>query len=76
MMIQRHHRIDEGREPLQAAELLPASGPTLQAMHEVAYSVDFAEVVVVYETMGSNVQALGSGRLGSIRSRWVAGRRG
>lgn len=58
MMIQRHHRIDAGREPLQAVELLPASGPKLQAMHEVAYSVDLAEVVVVYETMGSNVQAL------------------
>jgi hypothetical protein len=27
-------------------------------MHEVAYSVDLAEVVVVYETMGSNVNAL------------------
>ncbi len=58
MTIQRHHRIDAGIEPLVASELLPASGPSLQAMHQVTYSVGAADVVVVYETVGTAITAL------------------
>ncbi len=58
MMIQRHVRIDAGTEPFSLAELLPSSGPSLQPMHSVAYSVNLAEVVVVYETTTSDTTAL------------------
>lgn len=58
LVVQRHHRINNGSEPLSAAERLPASGPSLQPMHQVTHNAGLAEVTAVYQTTVAGVQVL------------------
>jgi hypothetical protein len=58
MIVERHHRIEDGSEPLSLSELLPGSGPSLQPMHGVVHNVGLADVLAVYETTTAGIQAL------------------